>query len=73
MDYNNVNKINHLYKLIRTYWNIVLLGFELCFNLILVDKDLGGHSFVRIFDFFFQFCFGRNNRTFKWRKKKKAK
>jgi hypothetical protein len=50
-----------------------MLGFELCFNLVLVDKDLGEHSFVKIFEFFSQFCFRGKNKTLKWRKKRKGK
>lgn len=62
-----------MYKLIRTYQNIVLLGFELCFNLVLVHKDLEEHFFVRILNFGLTFFFeGRTKPSNGGRKKNKV-
>jgi len=50
---------------------MVLLIFEFCFNLILVDKTYENIVLLGS-KFRFQFSFGGNTKSFKWRKKKKA-
>ncbi len=52
MDCNNVYKIEWIYMLINIYGN--LLGFELCCNLVFVDKDLWEHSLVKIWIMFWK-------------------
>jgi len=50
-----------------------LLGFELCFNLVLVYKDLKQHFFVRILNFVLTFVFeGRTKPSNGGRKKNKV-
>jgi hypothetical protein len=58
MDCSNINRTYQIYRLIRTYKNIIFLGFELCCNIVLVDKDYENIILLGV-ELCFQLSFGR--------------
>lgn len=66
MDCNNVKKAYPIYRLIKTYRNIVFLGFELCCSTILVDKDYENIILLG-FELCFQLSFGRKYINLLWK------
>jgi hypothetical protein len=66
MDCSNLNKTYPIYRLIRTYRNIVFLGFEFYCSTIFVDKDYENIILLG-FELCFELSFGMKYIYFLWK------